>query len=93
MRILEESDMGFIRLDENITVNSQYIIKVKWKLNPENDELSASVFLGGSDKNEVIAIKGEPAYKLWDALHEKEQPPRSKFDEARVELERTRRGW
>lgn len=97
MRILEANDMGFIRLDENVTVNTQYIIKVKWKLNPDDDELSGSVFIAGGDKNEVIAVKGEPAYKpaykLWDTLHEKEPLPGSKFEEARTEIERVRRGW
>jgi len=56
--------MAFIRVDENITVNTQYIVKVKWKLNTENDELSGSVFLTGSDKNEVVAVKGTASYRL-----------------------------
>jgi hypothetical protein len=29
--------MAFLRVDENINVNTQYIVKVKWKLNPATD--------------------------------------------------------
>ncbi|MBD1846430.1 hypothetical protein H6F89_23995 [Cyanobacteria bacterium FACHB-63] len=83
--------MAFIRVDENITVNTQYIVKVKWKHNAENDELSGSIFLTGGDKNEVVAIKGAAAYKLWDILHAREDLPRNKNSEATAEWQR--RGW
>lgn len=86
--------MAFIRVDENITVNTQYIVKVKWKLSAENDELSGSVFLTGSDKNEVVAVKGTAAYKLWDILHAREDLPHNKNSEASSgEWQRSRRGW
>lgn len=87
--------MAFIRVDETITLNTQYITKVKWKINPENDELSGSVFLTGGDKNEVIAVKGLAAYKLWDVLHAREDLPRHKNSEEfnLGEWQRNRRGW
>ena len=83
--------MAFIFVENNVTVNTQYIIKVKWKLSPDNDELSGSIFIAGGEKNEVIAVKGEPAYQLWDALHPKAPLPKSKIDEARFEVDRDRR--
>ncbi len=67
--------MAFLRLDEFVTVNTQYIVKVKWKLSSENDELSGSVFVAGGEKTEVVAVRGEAAYKLWDILHPKEDLP------------------
>lgn len=74
--------MAFVRVDEFLTLNTQYITKVKWKMNSETDELSASVFMTGIDsKNEVVAIRGEPAYKLWDMLHSGEDLPRSRDDD------------
>ena len=83
--------MAFIRVDDNITVNTQYIVKVKWKLSPENDELSGSVFLTGGEKNEVVAIRGTAAYKLWDILHAREDLPQSKSNP--VEKPSDRRSW
>jgi hypothetical protein len=87
--------MAFLRVDENITVNTQYIVKVKWKLNADNDELSGSVFLTGGDKTEVVAVKGTAAYKLWDILHAREDLPRNKNQEDAntAEWQRSRRGW
>ncbi|MBW4465405.1 MAG: hypothetical protein KME07_08190 [Pegethrix bostrychoides GSE-TBD4-15B] len=68
--------MAFIRLNELLTANTQYIVKVKWKVNSEDGELSASVFLTGTEKSEVVSVKGEVAYKLWDLLHVNEEIPR-----------------
>jgi hypothetical protein len=87
--------MAFLRVDENVTVNTQYIVKVKWKLNADNDELSGSVFITGGDKVEVVAVKGAAAYKLWDILHAREDLPRNKNqDEGNsAEWQRSRRGW
>jgi hypothetical protein len=80
--------MAFVRLAENLTVNTQYIVKVKWKVaNDGDDELSASVFLTSAEKaNEVVTARGEAAYKLWDALHVKEEPPRSPHSDKRDSL-------
>ncbi|MBD2020500.1 hypothetical protein H6F43_09900 [Leptolyngbya sp. FACHB-36] len=64
--------MAFIRLQENLTINTQYIIKVKWKLNPEQDTLTGTVFLAEDDK--PIAVQGDAAYHLWDTLHPEERP-------------------
>lgn len=87
--------MAFLRVDENITVNTQYIVKVKWKLNTDTDELSGSVFITGGDKVEVVAVKGTAAYKLWDILHAREDLPKNKNqdDENSTEWKRSRRGW
>jgi hypothetical protein len=87
--------MPFLRVDENITVNTDYIVKVKWKLNSDTDELSGSVFVTGGDKVEVIAVKGNAAYKLWDILHAREDLPKNKSldDESSAEFRRTRRSW
>jgi hypothetical protein len=90
--------MAFIRLDEHLTVNTDYVVKVKWKVNAEYDELSASVFLTSTDKNEVVSVRGEAAYKLWDALHIKEEFPRGKLHETGDTLPpgmtgRLRQGW
>lgn len=89
--------MAFIRLNENLTVNAQYIVKVKWKVT-DDDELAASVFVSGGDKNEVVAIKGELAYKLWDMLHLNEEYPKSPLQEAKEAMapapgRRARRDW
>lgn len=73
--------MAFVRLDELLTVNTEYIVKVKWKVSPEYDELSASVFVTGSEKNEVVAVRGEAAYKLWGILHSKEEVPRTRHQD------------
>jgi hypothetical protein len=75
--------MAFIRLNELLTANTQFIVKVKWKVNPEDSELSASVFLTGSEKSEVVSVKGETAYKLWDLLHVNEEIPGSPAPESR----------
>jgi hypothetical protein len=90
--------MVFIRLNEHLTVNTQYIVKVKWKVSGDDDELSASVFLTGNDKNEVVAIKGEIAYKLWDILHANEEYPHGQLHDKRDVLpssvtRRLRREW
>ncbi len=75
--------MAFLRINEHMTVNTQYIVKVKWKVSGDEDELSASVFMTGNDKNEVVAIKGEDAYKLWDILHANEEYPHSALHDKR----------
>ncbi|MGV0024531.1 hypothetical protein [Phormidesmis priestleyi] len=85
--------MAFIRLEENLSVNTQYIIKVKWKSNPETDELSATVFLAIDDKNAVITTRGESALNLWDALHANEDPPSSGLPISKVTLKSVRRSW
>jgi hypothetical protein len=88
--------MAFIRVEENITVNTQYIVKVKWKLNPDNDELSGSVFLTGGEKNEVVAVKGPAAHILWDILHADEDLPlvkSSSGESSMRERQKSRRRW
>ncbi len=90
--------MAFIRLNELLTANTQFIVKVKWKVNPDDSELSASVFLTGSEKNEVVSVKGETAYKLWDLLHVNEEIPRGPLQEsqeavASTAARRTRKAW
>ena len=90
--------MAFIRLNELLTANTQYIVKVKWKVNPEDNELSGSVFLTGTEKSEVVSVKGESAYKLWDLLHVNEEIPRGPLQESREALpptlaRRLRKEW
>ncbi|HTL90148.1 MAG TPA: hypothetical protein VL134_12165 [Leptolyngbya sp.] len=87
--------MAFIRVDDHITVNTQYIVKVKWKLSPETDELSGSIFLTGGEKSEVVAIKGAAAYKLWDILHAREDLPQNKSNqpEKPTDWQKSRRSW
>ena len=90
--------MAFIRLTELLTANTQFIVKVKWKINPEDNELSGSVFLTGTEKSEVVAVKGEIAYKLWDLLHVNEEIPRGPMQESREALpptlaRRMRKEW
>lgn len=85
--------MAFIRLEENLTVNTQYIVKVKWKTNTETNELSATVFLAIEDKNAVVAAKGESALNLWETLHANEDLPNSGLPISKVTLKPVRRSW
>jgi hypothetical protein len=85
--------MAFIRLEENLSVNTQFIVKVKWKTNAETDELSATVFLAIDDKNAVVNTKGESALNLWDALHANEDPPGGGLPISKVTLKSVRRSW
>jgi hypothetical protein len=92
--------MAFIRLSEHLTVNTQYIVKVKWKIvtTDDDEELAASVFVTGADKNEVVAVRGEIAYKLWDILHVNEEYPHGPLHEPQAALppsvrQRLRKDW
>lgn len=86
--------MAFIRLQENLTVNTQYIVKVKWKANSTTDDLSATVFLAENDK--PIVVQGEAAFKLWDEIHPEERLPQTYLSEPPLPesvARRLRRDW
>lgn len=67
--------MSFILLDETLTVNTDYLVKVGWFLT--DGELGAELFIAkpGEDKLQSLKFAGETAVKLWKHLHPKEDIP------------------